>query len=137
MSKVDQTVAETEFARLCKLRRVNLDKMTDDENKSFVEIRDTLVQLIVEGRMAVDEKGGVTLTVYTDGAAETIVFKRLTARALMTGPRADGKPKDDVERQNSALAELTGRSPGFISNMDFADWTVCGLVLKLFLASKS
>lgn len=97
-------------------------------------------ELLVAGQhevAALNDDGTVTVTLYTplksgSEVIKELVFKRPTARMLQKAQarRADGRERDGVEKSLRIFAELTGRAPAELEELDLADMEGCNLAFS-------
>lgn len=136
MSKVTKEVALDEFARMCEERDIDVDEKEMDEKdlEKFRDLRDSLVKLIMKGRLVVDEKGVPTLELkYPVGDYSRITWPRPKGNTLVAlgGAKAD---KNKILASYEAMSDLTDVPVTVFEKLDFqADGKPCNALFALFL----
>lgn len=131
---VAHEVAESEFNRFLDLMdiEIDLDKMGEDDKKSFTQQKEKVVNAIASGALTINDNGEPTYTPQRAKDAAPITFYEPTGASLMA---MDRKQKaEDVAKLYAAMADMTKTTPATFSKMKMADLKVCMAVATLFLA---
>jgi hypothetical protein len=130
--KVNKETADLEFIRICEANRIDhdTDEMTEDEVKSWKDIKDHIVQLIRVGTLIVSDDGK---PIYTPpGGARSFTFYPATgATFIALETYASGKNHSNMV---AAMAELTRTDRGEFGKLPGKDFNACLRVFTLFLA---
>jgi hypothetical protein len=128
-------VAQVDFERLCKGRRLKTkdDTWTDDEQKAFAYIRETICGAICEGRLSVNDSDDPVFMPI--GAPENvptkITFKKAGGSTLLA---MDGKA--GAARQFAAYADMAGISASHFGKLMYWDLDLLAKLFALFFAPR-
>ena len=123
-------VAEQEFERMCRTRRVETDieEMDEKARESFEGRKRKVVKAIMRGLLVVNDAGDPTYTPPVVGA-KPLVFHKLTGAALIAHDKANGH----MGAITLTLAECTQTSPSELAKLDAKDYQFCCELVNLFL----
>jgi hypothetical protein len=130
--KVNKETAEVEFIRICDANRIDHDttEMSEDELKSWNDLKDQIVRLIKIGTLIVGDDGKPTYT--PPGGSKGYTFHPATGATFMALETYDGKK--NAANLTAAMVELTHSDRGEFSKLPAKDFNACMRVLTLFLA---
>jgi hypothetical protein len=119
MAKIGKDVAEQQFERLCKSRRIETDlsELNETEKTTFRSRKADIIRLMMSGALVLDQAGNPVYTPPTEGA-KPITFHKATGATLM---EADGS-LGQVERLIRIATALTKSVPGELSTLDLPDF---------------
>lgn len=133
--KVALEVAERDFERMCRSRRIDIDTSTMDreDRESFDELKARILRVMRAGDLVVDESGTPTYTPPVPDS-KPITFHKPTGATYMAMDDA-GKDKD-VGKMIAAMNDITRSVPGALSKLEAPDFQICLSLTNLFLASR-
>lgn len=131
--KIAREVAEAEFERMCDARRIEHDasELTDDEKAEWLELRGSLVRMIMRGALVVGENGDPT---YTPPGGPALTFHPATGATLMALETHPGGKT--IANMMAALTEMTRTDAGTFAKLLAPDAQACSRIGKLFLADR-
>jgi hypothetical protein len=133
--KVAIEVCEEDFERFLESMdlkdKTESTRLDDEDKKSLVEVKHTIIDAIRKGSLVIDDKGQPVFRPQV-GAGEAITFYEPTGAQLMEMDRI--KAGHSVARQNALMGAITKTSPGRFASMALRDYRVCQAITSLFLA---
>lgn len=136
--KLAKSVAEEEFARMCKKRRVihDMSTLSKFQQLAFAPYRDEVIRAIRKGHVVVSEDGVATYSnAYTTAAGEKpFVFGPVDGSTLMAGEEyAEKQPR----RHNfHMLAAMTKHDMAAFAKLEAPEIAVLSSMLYVFLGSR-
>lgn len=128
-------VAEADFERMCKARRIKTvdDSWNADEKATFAFIKEVICGAIGEGRLEVDSDDDPVLKpIGAEGNVPArIKFKKAKGTTLLA---MDGKIGG--ARQFAAYADMSGIGASHFGNLQFHDVEVLAKLFALFFQAR-
>jgi hypothetical protein len=136
--KVAREVAERDFERMCRSRRVVTDpaEIDEDDLPGLTAVREKLVKAIMRGELVIEENGDPVYTPPVGGAKSLRFHKPTGATYMAMEANRPGEADGQVARTVRALTEMTRSDKGEIARLEGADYQMCVTLGQLFLASR-
>lgn len=130
-------VAEQEFERMCRARRVCTDtsELDADSIEQLEAIKRRLVRCMQDGSLVVMENGDPVYTPPVAGA-KPLTFHVPTGATFMAMDAKAGDSDGQAARSARAITEMTRSSKGDIAKLEVPDWQICNVLATLFLAAR-
>lgn len=136
--KVALEIAEQEFDRMCRSRRIDLEEMAEakDEADGFLTVKNRIVRVIQRGELVVDPETGDPIYTPPLPGAKPLRFHRPTGATFMAMDGVGGKDIGQMGRMVSVLADMTRTSKAEIAKLDGPDFQFCCSLASLFLVPR-
>lgn len=134
MSKIDKTVALSEFERWADAMDldIDLDGATEENIETFDGHKSKIVGAIMKGSMVINEQGEAVYTTQRGDEPTTIVFREADGASLMAMDK--GKKDENISALYGSMASITGQHKFLFTKMKMTDLKICIAVTTLFLA---
>lgn len=138
MTKIALEVAEEEFERMCRSRRLSTDPddMDGDDYEGLMAIKKRLVRTIMRGELVINDDGDPIYTPPVDGA-KPLHFHRPTGATFMAMDSRGSDGEGNQARMVRVITDMTRSAKGEIAKLEAPDYTICTLLSNLFLAGRS
>ncbi len=136
--KVAREVAEEEFERMCRSRRLvtAVDEMDADDAASFEDLKKQLVRAIQDGSLAINDDGDPVYTPPVPHAKPITFYKPTGATLIAMDPRSPNDSDGNQARMARAMTDMTRSAKGELSRLEIPDYRICSALTTLFLASR-
>jgi hypothetical protein len=136
--KVGREVAEAEFERMCKSRRLvtAVEEMDDDDAAGFEDLKRKIVRAIQVGDLVITDEGDPVYTPPVPGAKPLTFYKPTGATLIAMDAKGPNDSDGNQVRLARAITEMTRTAKGEVSKLEVTDYRICGALANLFLASR-
>lgn len=133
-NKIAPEVAEAELDRFADLMDLDFDieTMEDDDKKSFLSNKKTLVKALMKGSLVIDDNGQPVFTPARSENKNPLTFREPTGASLQAMDKVPNK-NADVSKIFALMATLTGADRTVFGKMVMTDLKVCQAVTAAFL----
>lgn len=135
--KIALEVAEAEFERMCRSRRIDLEEMLDGKDDGeFLALKGRIVRTIQRGELIVDGENGDPTYLPPVPGAKPLRFYKPTGATFMAMDGVGGKEVGQIGRMVGVLADMTRTPKGEIAKLEAPDFQFCCTLANLFLAPR-
>lgn len=136
--KIARDVAEEEFERMCKSRRLatTTEEMDPDDATGFEELKRKILRAIQAGDLVVTDDGDPVYTPPVPGAKPLTFHKPTGATLIAMDAKSASDSDGNQARMVRAMTEMTRSAKGELSKLEVPDYQLCASLVNLFLASR-
>lgn len=130
--KVTAGIAEQDFERMLRAARCKWDRYCSVYGRDGELDKETIIDAILDGRIAVNDEGFPTLT--TEHEAPELKEIKVRRRGLRGDWLAMDRVKDgnDVAKQDAVVGKFLGLAPSLLSRLEDTDYSILFSLWTIF-----
>ena len=134
--KIERKTAEIEFNDFCETWDIDNDvsTMSEEDKEGFDKQKNTIIKAIMQGRLTINKEDrtlNYIVSEFSEKSGEELKIRRLKGADYMS--MDNYKEKENVHKMYSVIANMIGRDPKFISNLDGSDSKLLQAIMILFI----